>query len=196
MEDMERNKSKDEMSDMIDDMEYMNENELLTPLLTENENIPQKSKLLGGLLAFLSSLLFTAIGVIVQQLSLNCSDVMFVRFSLQIILVSSIVKYQCLSKDDLKLENENHKERSVRLLIFQGLCNGICLMGEIICVTLIPIGDATSIIMSSPLPAMILSRIFLGHRLRLYKMVCGTMLYLGVVFVVQPPFIFNHLFVR
>ena len=78
----------------------------------------------------------------------------------------------------------------------QGLCNVICLMGEIICVTLMPIGDATSIIMSSPLPAMILSRIFLGHRLRLYKIVCGTMLYLGVVFVVQPPFIFNHFFVR
>ena len=47
MENMERNKSKDEVSDILDDVEYGNENELLTPLLTENENIPQKSKVLG-----------------------------------------------------------------------------------------------------------------------------------------------------
>ena len=74
---MERNKFKDELSDILNDVEHVNENEVLTPLLTENENIPKKSKLLGGLLAFLSSL------------SLNCSDVMFVRFSLQIILTKN-----------------------------------------------------------------------------------------------------------
>ena len=85
----------------------LDEDEFLTPLLTEKENSPQKSKLLGGLLAFLSSL------------SLNCSDLMFVRFSLQIIVISSIIKYQILRKDTTRIETGINEERSVRLLIFQ-----------------------------------------------------------------------------
>ena len=61
MENMEGDKYTNGMSDIL------NENESLTPLLTEKETSSKKSKVLGGLLAFLSSLLFTAIGVIVQQ---------------------------------------------------------------------------------------------------------------------------------
>ena len=77
------------------------------------------------------------------------------------------------------------------LLIFQGICNGFCGIGEAISMTFMPIGDASAIIFSSPLPSMLLSRMFLGDRLGLYKITCGLVLYLGVVLVLQPPFLFD-----
>jgi drug/metabolite transporter (DMT)-like permease len=78
------------------------------------------------------------------------------------------------------------------LLIIQGICNGLCGVGEAISYTFMPIGDATAIIFSSPLPSMLLSRIFLKERLGLYMVTCGLVLYLGVLLVVHPPFLFHH----
>ena len=52
-------------------------------------------------------------------------------------------------------------------------------------------GDASAIIFSSPLPAMLLSYLLLGESLKLYKAVCGILLYIGVTCVVQPTFLFG-----
>ena len=52
-------------------------------------------------------------------------------------------------------------------------------------------GDASAIIFSSPLPAMILCWLVLGESLRLYKVVCGVLLYLGLTCVVRPTFLFR-----
>ena len=65
-------------------------------------------------------------------------------------------------------------------------------------VTAIPIGDALTVVYSNPIFTMIFSAIFLGNRLRLYKITLGLVLSLGIVLVVKPPFLFpdivNHTF--
>ena len=58
-------------------------------------------------------------------------------------------------------------------------------------VTTIPLGDALTLVYSSPLYTMIISSIVFGHRLRLYKLSLGLTLVIGIVLVVQPPFIFH-----
>ena len=52
-------------------------------------------------------------------------------------------------------------------------------------------GDASAIIFSSPLPAMLLSHLLLGETIRLYKIGCGLLLYIGVTCVVQPTVFFG-----
>ena len=64
-------------------------------------------------------------------------------------------------------------------------------LGAFICVTNMPIGDFSVIIFSTPLPTMILARIFLKTRLRLYKITCGTLLVVGLLLVVRPPALFG-----
>ena len=58
-------------------------------------------------------------------------------------------------------------------------------------VSKIPIGDALTVVYGSPLFTMILSFIFLGHRLRLYKLSFALVLIVGIILVVRPPFLFH-----
>ena len=61
-----------------------------------------------------------------------------------------------------------------------------------IAVSHIPMGDALTVVYASPLFTMILSFIFLGHRLRLYKFSFALVLIVGIVLVVRPPFLFPN----
>jgi drug/metabolite transporter (DMT)-like permease len=184
------------LTETIEEAENMIDTKETMPILGKPEDLNPKNELLGGVLAFLSGLLFTASSVILQQLSINYSDAMFVRYSLQVITLLTIMT--CINmrerhegREAGKGNSGNYLQKSTVPLIFQGLCNGICVLGEFMCVSFMPIGDATAIIFSSPLPSMVLSTIFLGHSLRLYKIGCGLLLYLGVLFVVKPPFLFR-----
>ena len=65
------------------------------------------------------------------------------------------------------------------------------MLSEFVCMANLPLGDASALVFSSPLPAMIFSKIFLGHSLRMYKAVSGLVLYIGVMLVVKPTFLFH-----
>ena len=54
-------------------------------------------------------------------------------------------------------------------------------------------GDATTLMYTSPLITMILAAVFLGHRIRLYRILNALLLILGAILVIQPTFIFDHL---
>ena len=114
-----------------------------TPLLGHHENQSHRNNVIGGILAFLSSLLFTASSVIIQQLSINYSDAMVVRYSLQVVTLLTISTWIIIRETPDKIKTDyTIIGKSSGLLIFQGLCNGICVLGEFICVSFMPIGDA------------------------------------------------------
>lgn len=101
----------------------------------------------------------------------------------------------------MKSEEENanlnisvlfHENSLTKLLMLQGMLNGVCVLSEFMCFANLPLGDASAIIFSSPLPAMIISSFVLGESLKLYKASCGIILYIGVMFVVKPTFIFGE----
>ena len=58
------------------------------------------------------------------------------------------------------------------------------------CVLFLPLGDALTLIFSAPLSTMVMTAIFLGHKLRLYKVTFALILLTGTVLVVRPPFLF------
>ena len=172
-------------------------NEDERPLL-KAEN--KRGLVLGSVLAFLSSVLFTVCGLIIQRLSLNVSDVLVVRYTLQITIVTATIYFwrrrleqQQQPAEDFKLESILHLNDVTKLLLLQGLLNGVCVMSEFMCVSNLPLGDASALIFSSPLPAMILANIFLGDSLKLYKGFCGVVLYIGVMCVVKPTFLFGQM---
>ena len=59
-----------------------------------------------------------------------------------------------------------------------------------VCFVLMPLGDALTLIFSSPAVTCLFSRVFLGVRLRLWKVVFIALLIAGVVLVIQPPLFF------
>ena len=173
-----------------------------------------KKLLAGSILAMTSSLLFTTNGVILKRLKLNYSDVNLVRYFLQIVVMFSVMKLKNM-RIIKQLEQESCKQMKENkmfatkillddadpvkrincmqgLLIFQGICNGLSGLGEAITMTFMPIGDASAIVLSSPLPFMLLARVFLQEILGLYKIICGLVLCLGVILVLQPPFLFDY----
>ena len=84
------------------------------------------------------------------------------------------------------------------LLPINGIFGGVCILNDFYSVSSMPLGDASAIILSAPLPSMVLSAIFLGTRLRGFKILCGALLYGGVLLVIRPPFLFkrSHIFLK
>ena len=60
-----------------------------------------------------------------------------------------------------------------------------------VAVRLMPLGEAMTLIFSSPLFTAIAMRIFHGTRLRLWKAIFITALLVGIILVMQPPLIFG-----
>ena len=79
------------------------------------------------------------------------------------------------------------------LIFFQGICAGLTLCCAFLAVTSsLPLGDALTLVASQPLFTMVLSALFLGHRLRLYKLTFAFILITGIVLVIQPPALFPN----
>ena len=57
--------------------------------------------------------------------------------------------------------------------------NGLIVICAVTSVTFMPLGDAMTLIFTSPLSTMIVASIFLGHRMRLYKIFNALLLISG-----------------
>ncbi len=142
----------------------------------------------GLFLAFMSGLIFTANNVAIQTLSLDYTDAVIVRGTIQIIFIGLLI---CLRGSTFwpKFGNKPNKYRI--LMVLQGVLGGVMVICTYCCVLLLPLGDALTLVFSAPLCTMILAAIFLGQKLRLFKITFGAMLLLGTILVVRPPFLFD-----
>ena len=77
------------------------------------------------------------------------------------------------------------------MLAFQGICCAGIMVFSYVAVICMPLADAQTIIYSCPIFTMVLSGIFLGHRLRLFKTLVGLFSLFGVFLVVRPPALFD-----
>merc|ERR1712012_791021 len=141
---------------------------------------------LGSFMALLASFTYTRYNYFIKTFQQQASDVLLVKATSSLVIFGSLVLFQ---KQDVWPRIERCE--SVRqywlqgfLLIFQGLCTGGIMILCYISVSLIPIGDAITVIYGEPLCTMILSYIFLGTRLRLFKMFAASFLIAGILLVV------------
>ena len=74
---------------------------------------------------------------------------------------------------------------------FQGLVGGLTLILLFFTFRRLPLGDATTIIFSSPVFVMVLSFIILREPCGFFRALIVALLLLGVILIAKPPFIFQ-----
>jgi drug/metabolite transporter (DMT)-like permease len=124
------------------------------------------------------------------MMSLDFSEVMFVRGTLQVLFFSCMLK----SKGFWILPKVEANPKKVRFLtVLQGFLGGIMVTCGVSSVTLMPLGDAMTLIFTAPFTTMVFAAIFLRHRFRLYRLLNGLILISGAILVIRPSFIFDNL---
>ena len=73
----------------------------------------------------------------------------------------------------------------------QGLINASIIFTCYLAFLNMPIGDALAIVFSSPVFTLISTFMILGHRHSLWKVIFALVVIIGVVLIVQPPFLFG-----
>ncbi len=149
----------------------------------------QNSQFLSGIaLAFLSGLIFTVNSYVIQTMALDFSQTLLVR-SLIFLIIFSILCYVRKLSPWPSLEQVSLKAKI--FMVIQGVLGAIMIMTAFCCLSFLPLGDALTLMFTSPLSTMIMAAIFLGHRLRLFKIFFGLFLMSGTVLVIQPEFLFS-----
>jgi drug/metabolite transporter (DMT)-like permease len=77
------------------------------------------------------------------------------------------------------------------LLIIQGAVGGSTLVLLFFTFRRLPLGDATTIIFSSPVFVMIMSFLFLREPCGFFRTLIVCLLLTGVVLISKPPFVFQ-----
>ena len=175
--------------DVPDDLPIVPQEE---PPPVEGQSFSSRWRSLFGLiLAFVSGLIFTGNNCVIQTFSLDFAETLLIRSSVQVIFIGLIL----LIKGWTIWPKIGEKYNRLRaLIVFQGFWGGLMITCAFCSVLYLPLGDALTLIFSAPLSTMVMAAIFLGHRLRLYKISLGLILLTGTILVVRPPFIFSVIF--
>ena len=153
---------------------------------TESTTNSFRNHCFGLALAFVSGLIFTANNCVIQTFNLDYAENMLVRSTVQTIIFGLI----CIIKRNSIWPTCERKIQC--LMIFQGVLGSVVMICAFSCMLLMPLGDALTLLFTEPFSTMFMAAIFLGHRLRLFKISLGLFLLIGVVLVIQPPFIFPN----
>ena len=141
-----------------------------------------KAKLTGTGLSLLTGILWMGISIVFKKMKIDSSDVMFMRSIFQIGIFLLIVKLKRYSVWVWSVD-ENQNIHKIRILqILQGIVSGVLLVSYLVAMLLMDIGDAMAIYFSSFLSTMILSKIFLKEKVGIYKILCGVMIPLLLIY--------------
>eukprot|EP00094_Tigriopus_californicus_P007511 TCALIF_07231-PA protein Name:"Similar to SLC35G1 Solute carrier family 35 member G1 (Homo sapiens)" AED:0.22 eAED:0.23 QI:0/0/0/0.66/1/1/3/0/777 len=146
---------------------------------------PRFKVAIGMILALISGLVFTFNGSVMKYYGIDPVEVLAVRGAVQFWFMFMLCKAR-----GIPLWSDEVRNKTKGLMLLQGLMGGVMVIMSLISIMMIPLGDALTFIFSSPVFTCICSRIFLKHRLGLWKVIFIGLLILGITFVVQPPFIF------
>jgi len=138
----------------------------------------------GFFLALLSGGLFTANNFVINQYNVNVGDLLFVRMILQLTIYTSISFY----RNEPMLHGTSRQKINI---IFQGIFSSLTMTTALASVTYMAVPDALCIVFSCPVVTIILSAIFLGDKLTVFKIIAGLQLLVGVILVCKPPFLFG-----
>ncbi len=142
---------------------------------------------LGCLLAFISGVMFVTNKFIIQWLQLDYTDIMLVRSTIQMALIGSLCYLNNLSL--FPMQETSKKTRF--FLVFQGLPYALMITMGIECVRLMPLGDASTLILSAPIFTICFAALCLKHDFGPFRIAFAILLMVGTILVVQPPLIFD-----
>ncbi|KAE8743724.1 hypothetical protein FOCC_FOCC009635 [Frankliniella occidentalis] len=145
----------------------------------------EKTNWCGILLALLSGMFFTMSSAAVKALrSVDPMELLVIRSSVQVAAVLPVALYSGASVLGPK--------GSRWLLQAQGVVGALTLVLLFFSFRRLPLGDATTIIFSSPVFVLILSFLFLREPCGFFRTLVVCMLLTGVVLISKPPFLFQE----
>ncbi|CAG7828486.1 unnamed protein product [Allacma fusca] len=155
-----------------------------TPLLPK-KIVPTKTNWLGVILAFVSGVFFTLCSGTVKYLeNVDPMELLIIRSLFQIAVTLPIALW--------RHENILGPKGSRLLLLVQGIVGGTTLVLLFYSFRLLPLGDAATIIFSSPVFVMVMSHLWLREPCGFYRTLIVFLLVGGVVLITKPPFIFPN----
>ena len=112
--------------------------------------------------------------------------------SMQIVLVSGVVRWIGLASILVCERKSPFGPRKARgILVLRSLCGGTALSCATYGFGVMPIGDATTIFLTSPVWAALLGRAVLGEKLHLFDALAIFLAIIGVVLVARPTALFG-----
>ncbi|KAK2575463.1 hypothetical protein KPH14_011194 [Odynerus spinipes] len=148
------------------------------------ETYKEGTKWFGIFLAFLSGTFFTISSALVKAVrNVDPMLLLIIRAILQILTMIIVA---------IKMSKNLSGPKGQRMLIhLQGFVGGITLSLLYYSFRKLPLGDATTIIFSSPIIVIALSFLLLKEPCGLLRLVVVCALFTGVILVAKPPFIFQ-----
>ncbi|XP_033328043.2 solute carrier family 35 member G1 [Megalopta genalis] len=142
------------------------------------------TKWFGVFLAFMSGTFFTISSALVKAIQ-NVDPMV-------LLAIRAILQMLVMAVTAIRASKSIFGPKDQRLLLhFQGIVGGATLSLLYYSFRELPIGDATTIIFSSPVIVIALSFIFLKEPCGILRVIVMCSLFAGVVFVSKPPFLFQ-----
>ena len=138
----------------------------------------------GVTFSLLSGACFTGSNFLIKEFSADVSDVVLVRYVLQIIILSTVIF--CMRE---RVWPQKTSDRF--LTICQGLTGSMNVITGVAYVSFMPVADGLTLVFCSPAVTILLSTLVLGDKLTLAKTVSAIALVSGALLVCQPPAIFG-----
>ena len=90
-----------------------------------------------------------------------------------------------------KVDEGENRYTLIFLTFIQATSSGAILLCSYLSILNMQFGDALTIIFTSPIFAMMMSTVYLKESCKCFKVLCAVTLFVGVLFVLQPPILFN-----
>ncbi|XP_014216094.1 solute carrier family 35 member G1-like [Copidosoma floridanum] len=148
------------------------------------ETYSEGTRWLGILFAFLSSVCFSVSATLVKDIrDVDPMILLSIRGAVQIVVMILVAL-----KNSLNLVGPKDYKLLIQL---QGFLAGMMLSLLYYSFRKLPIGDATTIVFSSPAIVIVLSFVFLSEPCGVLRIMVICLLTTGVVLVARPPFLFE-----
>jgi len=143
-----------------------------------------RNSVIGVTFSLLSGACFTGSNFLIKEFSADVSDVVLLRYVLQIIILSTVIV--CLRE---RVWPDKTSDKC--LTVCQGLTGSMNVITGVAYVSFMPVADGLTLVFCSPAVTILLSCLVLGDRLTLAKTVSALALVSGALLVCQPPVIFG-----
>lgn len=152
--------------------------------------ISRKKKVIAGFCALTASATFCINNLIIQDKNLHCTDLLFMRSILQMIIFAFWLKIRQIQWWPKSRMYSTRREYILDIIfaIIQVISSETVLTMTWLSLSLLPIGNAMAFIYSSPISVIILSYVILKHRIGLYRSLIAVVTIAGAILVA----IFSH----
>jgi len=116
-------------------------------------------------------------------ISVNSWSLLFVRCSVQVIITLPFMVSN-------KSNPVGPKGARIRIIL-QGIVSGVLLLGTLLAIQRLPLGDAAAIFYSAPVFAIVLSSLVLQEHFGAIRLVCGAVLMTAIILITRPAGIFH-----